>query len=92
LHSALSVHPGADVRINSELFMIKAPPPVCDVFPPFQRDALVRAAKRRDWRAIDTVTDDLVRLGLCRPRHDNVMPTVAEAAQRLARVRGVGAA
>lgn len=61
--------------------MAEKVPTVAQLFPPFQRDALVLAARSRDWRAIDAATDELVRLGLCRPRRDNVLPSVAERAR-----------
>jgi hypothetical protein len=59
------------------------------VFPPFARVALMRAARLGDCAMIDAVTDDLVRQGLCRPRHDNVMPSRAEVARGVAAVRGM---
>ena len=43
---------------------------VSQLFPPFQRKALVDAAASRDWREIDRITDTLVLMGLCRPRSD----------------------
>ena len=43
-------------------------PPIAEVFPPFQRRALVAAAASGDWREIDRITDTLVLMGLCRPR------------------------
>ena len=42
--------------------------PVADLFPPAYRDALVYAGRAGDHRLIDEVTDELARLGLCRPR------------------------
>lgn len=44
---------------------------VSQLFPPFQRQALVEAAASQDWREIDRITDELVLLGLCRRRSDD---------------------
>jgi len=49
-------------------------PPVAQLYPPYQRDALVRAAAAKDWRAIDSITDTLAAMGLCRRRDDDSQP------------------
>ncbi len=37
---------------------------------PFDRDALIHAAYRRDTEEIDAITDRLAEQGVCRPRAD----------------------
>jgi hypothetical protein len=41
---------------------------VSQLFPPVQRQALVRAAAGHDLREIDRITDTLALMGLCRRR------------------------
>jgi len=65
-------------------------PAVSELYPPFQRAALVAAAKARDWRALDAAIDDLARLGYCKPRHDVAMKTWADLARGQAAARGMG--
>ena len=43
---------------------------VAQLYHPDIRDALIQAAARRDYHAIDRVTDQLVDQGLARPRSD----------------------
>ncbi len=43
---------------------------VAQLYHPDIRDALIQAAARRDYHAIDRVTDQLVDQGLARPRRD----------------------
>lgn len=43
---------------------------VAQLYHPDIRDALIQAAARRDYHAIDRVTDQLVDKGLARPRRD----------------------
>lgn len=64
------------------------PATVCRLFPPMQRQALVRAAQRGDMREIDAITDELARLGLVRPRHDDRPSAPAVMAAALAGWRG----
>ena len=51
--------------------------PVAQLFPPSQRNALVDL---QNWPAhmrparIDAITDELVRMGLVRPRSEDTMP------------------
>ena len=51
--------------------------PVAQLFPPSQRNALVDL---QNWPAhmrparIDAITDELVRMGLVRPRSEDAMP------------------
>jgi hypothetical protein len=40
------------------------------VYKPFDRDALIHAARCGDTVEIDAITDRLVQQGLCRPRTD----------------------
>lgn len=68
---------------------VTTPAHVCRLFPPVQRQALVRAAARGDMADIDAITDELVRLGLCRPRDQVVMLPRAQLAERVARMRGL---
>jgi hypothetical protein len=60
-----------------------------DVVPPMQQRMLRLAAAVGDWRAIDRITDELVRLGHCRPRADVQWQTRAELARSAARARGI---
>lgn len=41
-----------------------------DFHDPFTRDALIHAARSGNMEWIDTITDDLVQQGMCRPRSD----------------------
>lgn len=43
---------------------------ISEHYPQFVRDQLVKAAKARDLALIDSITDELVRMGRCRPRDD----------------------
>ena len=42
--------------------------PIADIYPPVYRDSLLWAAGNRDIQSIDDITDQLVRIGYCRPR------------------------
>jgi hypothetical protein len=44
--------------------------PVANIFPPIYRNSLLWAAGNRDIRSIDDITDQLVRIGYCRPRSE----------------------
>lgn len=65
------------------------PAHICQLFPPLQRQALVRAAARGDMSEIDAITDELVRLGLCRPREQAVMLSRWQVAAQMAGMRGL---
>ena len=43
---------------------------VARVFPPEFADALRKGTEVERMRSIDELTDEMVRRGLCRPRHD----------------------
>lgn len=45
-------------------------PKVAQILPPDIRNGLVAAGQRRDVAIIDLLTDQAVRLGFARPRHD----------------------
>jgi hypothetical protein len=60
----------------------KPAPQVSNHFPPFNRDALLWAGALKDYRMIDAATDELVRLGLCRPRRAAGMFTTRVGAAR----------
>lgn len=66
---------------------------VSNLYPPFQRDALVAASQLESRfervAAINAITEELVRLGLCRPRHDDQPRPAALGGDDS---RGVGAA
>ena len=49
-------------------FRVPKPP---GVTPDFLAQQLREAAARRDYAAIDSITDQLARMGLCRPRSDD---------------------
>lgn len=50
--------------------------PVAQLYPPEQRDALIRASEIDDpvlrFSTIDLITDTLVRLGYVRPAHEEL--------------------
>lgn len=62
---------------------------VSQLFPPMQRAAPVRAARLRDHRAIDGITDELARLGLVRPRDAMALPSASQQAAAAAGRRGL---
>lgn len=62
---------------------------VHSVVPPRQQQQLRLAASLGDHQAIDNITDELVRLGLCRPRRADEWQTQAERARAAAKLRGV---
>lgn len=47
-----------------------AQPPLALLYPPGYADALRKAAARGDIERVDEITDELARLGYCRPRSD----------------------
>lgn len=54
------------------------------LFPPRQQQQLRIAAALRDHAAIDAITDELVAMGLCRPRSEAALMTRAELVRTLA--------
>jgi len=66
----------------------QAPGGLHNVLPPQQQQLLRNAAARRDYQAIDAITDDLVRMGLCRRRSDSAWMTRAEIVRAVAKGRG----
>jgi hypothetical protein len=59
------------------------------VVPPLQQLQLRLAAAAHDHQAIDDITDELARMGHCRPRRDDAWQTREELARALARMRGI---
>lgn len=45
-------------------------PATAGLYPPFIVDQLVEAARQRDHRAIDRITDELATAGFCRQREE----------------------
>lgn len=62
-----------------------AQPPCAWIYPASQRQALQQAAAAHDVAAIDRITDDLARQGLCRPRHSTSMDAQWAARRTLLR-------
>lgn len=56
----------------------QAPSSLHNVLPPQQQQQLRLAAAVRDYEAMDAITDDLVRMGLCRPRWECAWMTRAD--------------
>ena len=51
--------------------MIRRDPKPAHMLPAELAQALRLAAQRKDYDAIDRITDHLARMGLCRPRSDD---------------------
>ena len=66
----------------------QAPGGLHSVLPPQQQQQLRLAAAVRDYDAIDAITDDLVRMGLCRRRSECAWMTRADIAQAVTKGRG----
>lgn len=67
----------------------RAPAGLNALFPPRQQQQLRIAAALRDHAAIDAITDELVAMGLCRPRSDAAVMTRADVAQAVTKGRGL---
>ena len=53
---------------------MKHPPTFAMIFPVYFRNQLIEAALKRNYRAIDQLTDSLAMAGYIRPRYDESRP------------------